>query len=275
MEKKNEKWVLITGASTGIGRVAAEYLSQNGFNIYAGARRKADLESLAKYPNVIPVSLDVTKDQEIKNAFDFISKKKTGLFGLVNNAGIALAGPAMELDVEVYRRQFDVNLFGVHQMTKTFFPLIHESLGKIIMIGSGAGLIANPFFSPYSSSKFALEGYTDALRRELMTLGIQVIMIEPGMVKTPIWDKGETLLNSYSGTLFKTEVTNFGSLAIATARDIGLDPIKLAHKIHQVLIKRKPKPRYLVAPDYLQTVIMKKMPTRLLDKLILNVMRKK
>jgi hypothetical protein len=275
MEKKNEKWVLITGASTGIGRAAAEYLSQHGFNIYAGARKTIDLDNLGKIPNVVSVSLDVTNEQDLKEVFKFISNRNTGLFGLINNAGIALAGPAMELDIEVYRQQFEVNLFGVHSVTKTFFPLIQESQGKIIMIGSGAGLIANPFFSPYSSSKFALEGYTDALRRELMVVGIQVIMIEPGMVKTPIWDKGEIILNRYSGNLLKDEVECFGTLAITTARDIGLDPIKLAVKIHKVLTHRNPKPRYLVAPDYLQTMIMKKMPTRLLDKLIRKVMQKK
>lgn len=270
-----QRWVLITGASTGIGRSTTEFLSRKGFGVYAGARTQKDLDSLAELSNVVPLFLDVTNELEIQAAFDFVSNRQTGLFGLVNNAGIALAGPAMELDVEVYKRQFDVNLFGVHRITKTFFPLIQKSLGKIIMIGSGGGLIANPFFSPYSSSKFALEGYTDSLRRELMLFGIQVIMIEPGMVKTPIWDKGENILDGYNGTLFKDEVANFGSLAISTARKIGLDPSKLASKIYSVLMKRNPKPRYLVAPDYLQTQIMKKMPAKLLDKLIFGVMKKK
>lgn len=268
------RWILITGTDTGIGKATTEYLSLKGFGIYAGCLKESSKKYYARMLNVFPVILDVTNEEKIKNAFKIIADRSTGLFGIVNNAGIALAGPAMELDVAIFKKQFDVNLFGVHRITKTFFPLIQESKGKIIMIGSGGGLIANPFFSPYSSSKFALEGYTDALRRELLILGIQVIMIEPGLVKTPIWDKGELILKNHRGNLLKKEVAGFGSLAINTARKKGLNPDKIAARIYKVLSKKKPKVRYFVTPDYLQNLIMKKMPAKCLDKLLALVIRK-
>jgi short-subunit dehydrogenase len=269
-----KRWILISGASTGIGRATAEYLSQNGFHIYACARKRADLESLGQIPNVVPISLDVTNDQEIKTAFDRISDKETGLYGLINNAGIALAGPTMELDVDTFKQQFDVNLFGVHRMTRTFFPLIQESLGKIIMIGSGAGIIAKPFFAPYSSSKFALEGYTDALRRELMALGIKVVIIDPGMVKTPIWKKGEHLIENFPGGILKKEGQTFGRYALSTLQDIGLDPMRIAELILKILTIKNPKPRYSIAKDSFKRLLMKKMPTKLLDKLMMKLMKK-
>lgn len=270
---KNQ-WVLITGASTGIGRVATEFLSQKGFSIYACARNESDLQDLGKISNVIPIKLDVTKDDQIKQAFQEVSDRKTGLFGLVNNAGIVHAGPTMDLDVKELQHQFDVNFFGIHRVTKQFFPLIKESKGKVIMMGSGAGIIANPFFAPYSSSKFALEGYTDSLRRELMLFGIQVVIIEPGMVKTPIWDKGEVLLKKYDGNMLKTEASGIGSMAVQTARDIGLPPEKIASLIHKILTKKNPKPRYAIVPNYWMRQFMLKMPTRMLDRFILKKMQK-
>ncbi|UYP48641.1 hypothetical protein NEF87_004926 [Candidatus Lokiarchaeum ossiferum] len=270
---KNQ-WILITGASTGIGRVATEFLQQKGYSIYACARKEGDLQDLGRIPNVIPIKLDVTKNEQIEQAFQEISDRKTGLFGLINNAGIVHAGPTMDLDVEELKHQFDVNFFGVHRVTKQFFPLIKKSKGKIVMIGSGAGIIANPFFAPYSSSKFALEGYTDSLRRELLLYGIQVVIIEPGMVKTPIWDKGEALLGNYNGDMLKKEASGIGSMAVQTARDIGLPPEKIASLIYKILTKKNPKPRYAIVPNYWMRQLMLKMPTRMLDRFILKKMQK-
>lgn len=271
---ESKRWILITGASSGIGRAAAEMLSQKGFGVYACARKESDLQELGKIPNVVSIKLDVTSEEQIASAFRFISERDTGLFGLVNNAGIVHPGPAMEIDTEIMMHQFDVNFFGIHRVTKQFFPLIKASKGKIVMIGSGSGRIANPFFSPYTGSKFALEGYTDSLRRELMLVDVQVIIIEPGMVKTPIWDKGEDTIKNYEGTLMRPEAEGIGRYAIDTARETGLTPERMATQIYKVLVKKHPKPRYLIVPNYWMNLIMRKMPTRLLDFLIYKKMQK-
>ena len=267
---ESNRWILITGASTGIGRASTELLSQKGFSIYACARKDTDLQELGKIPNVFPIKLDVTSDEQILAAYQLISDRNTGLYGLVNNAGIVHPGPAMEMDTEMLVHQFDVNFFGIHRVTKQFFPLIKASTGRIIMIGSGSGLIAKPFFSSYSGSKFALEGYTDSLRRELMLMGIRVIIIDPGMVKTPIWDKGEETLHSYQGTLLRSEAEGLGKYAIQNAREQGLTPERIASQIYTVLIKKNPKPRYSILHNYWLDLAMRKMPTRLLDYLFMR-----
>ncbi len=267
---ESNRWILITGASTGIGRASTELLSQKGFSIYACARKETDLQELGEISNVFPIKLDVTNDEQISTAFQIISERNTGLYGLVNNAGIVHPGPAMEIDTDKLEHQFDVNFFGIHRVTKQFFPLIQASMGKIIMIGSGSGLIAKPFFSSYCASKFALEGYTDSLRRELMLIGIQVIIIEPGTVNTPIWDKGEDTLQSYQGTLMRAEAKGLGKYAIQTARERGLTPERIASQIYTVLIKKNPKPRYSIVHNYWLDLAMRKMPTRLLDYLFLR-----
>lgn len=270
---ESNRWILITGASSGIGRTSTEFLSQKGFSIYACARKDTDLQELEKIPHVFPIKLDVTSDEQISAAYQLISDRNTGLYGLVNNAGITYTGPAMEIDTEIYKSQFDVNFFGIHRVTKQFFPLIEASKGRIIMIGSGSGRIANPFFSPYAASKFALEGYTDSLRREFMLIGIKVIIIDPGMVKTPIWDKGEDALENFQGTLMRTEAEGIGKYAIQSARATGLAPERIASLIYSVLTKKNPKPRYSIVQNYWMRLAMRKMPTRWLDYLILRKMK--
>ncbi|MFZ1980357.1 MAG: SDR family oxidoreductase, partial [Smithella sp.] len=191
----NKKSVLITGASSGIGFATAEYLAAQGFHVYAGARDLSTLEGLSKNLNITHVKLDVTNTADIIEVKRIMEEKDTGLFGLVNNAGIAKAGALMDVSVEDLRTQFEVNLFGVHQITQAMFPLLLKTKGRIVMMSSDSGFFATPFFGPYCSSKFALEGYSDSLRREITPYGMKVIIIEPGRITTPIWNKGEKNLN--------------------------------------------------------------------------------
>ncbi|MBD3230348.1 MAG: SDR family NAD(P)-dependent oxidoreductase [Candidatus Lokiarchaeota archaeon] len=270
----DKEWVLITGASTGIGRATAEFLASNGFMIYAGARKKRDLDALNKIDGIVSIRLDVQKSDQISEAVDFIKKRKTGLYGLINNAGVAYAGALMDMPIEFMEKQFDINLFGVHRITKAFFPLIYETKGRIIMISSDSGFFATPFFGPYCSSKFALEGYSDSLRRELLLHGVKVIIIEPGRIKTPIWDKGKKLFEKFSESIFSERAKKIGEYAIEKGKTKGLPPIEVAKVIHRALTKKKPKLRYLIASNKFEYKIIKILPEPWLDKKIKKKLKK-
>jgi short-subunit dehydrogenase len=266
----SNNYVLITGASSGIGRACAEFLASRGFKVYAGARKLDDINELNKIENVTALVIDVTKQDTIDNAIEYIKNQKTGLGALINNAGIARAGPLMELPVEDLYEQFDVNVFGIHRITKAVFPLLLESKGKIIMISSDSGFFATPFFGPYCSSKFALEGYSDSLRRELLIFGVKVVIIEPGRVNSSIWDKGEelfkTLLERLKGSLFEKIAEEVGKYAIEKGKTEGLNPKEIAKLIHKILYIKEPKTRYLIAPDKLRYKIIKILPDKIIDK---------
>ena len=145
----SQKYILITGASSGIGRACTEYLALNGFKIYAGARKNEDIEALNSIKNVIGLKIDVIDEQTIKDAFNLVKNETSRLYAIVNNAGIVSAGPLMDISTNDLINQFNVNLIGVHRITSTFFPLILESKGRIIMISSNSGFFAAPFFGPY------------------------------------------------------------------------------------------------------------------------------
>ena len=266
----SNNYVLITGASSGIGRACAEFLASNGFIVYAGARKQEDIEELNKIKNIISLELDVTNQNTIDRAIEYIKNQKTGLYALINNAGIGRAGPLMELPIEDLYEQFEVNLFGVHRVTKAVFPLLLESMGKIIMISSDSGFFATPFFGPYCSSKFALEGYSDSLRRELLIFDVKVVIIEPGRVKTPIWQKGEEalkiLLERLKGSIFERIVKKVGQYAIEKGKTEGLNPQEIAKLVHKILYIIEPKTRYLIAPDKLRYRLIKILPDKTIDK---------
>jgi hypothetical protein len=267
--ESEKKWVLVTGASTGIGRATAEYLAANGFSVYAGARKQTDLEDLEEIENINSIKLDVTKQEDIDAAVDYINNKKTGLYGIVNNAGVAYAGPLMDTPMDFMQHQFDVNVFGVHRITKAFFPFIYESKGRIVMMSSDSGFFATPFFGPYSSSKFALEGYADSLRRELLLHDIKVIIIQPGRIKTPIWDKGERLFDEFpEDSIFAEKAEKIGRYAIDKGKTSGLPPVKVAKLIFKALTKKKPKLRYLIAPNKFEYLLIKILPSKMVDGMV-------
>ena len=266
----SNNYVLITGASSGIGRACAEFLASNGFKVYAGARKQEDIKELNKIENIISLEIDVTKQNTIDNAIEYIKNQNTGLYALINNAGIGRAGPLMELPIEDLYEQFDVNLFGIHRITKAVFPLLLESMGKIIMISSDSGFYATPFFGTYCSSKFALEGYSDSLRRELLIFGVKVIIIQPGRVDTAIWKKGEEsfkiLLERLKGSIFEKIVRAVGEHAIKKGKTERLNPREIAKLVHKILYTKEPKTRYLIAPDKLRYRLIKILPDKTIDK---------
>lgn len=270
----NQPSVLVTGASTGIGLAITQYLASRGMYVFAGARKQEALESLAKNSNVTPLQLDVTNAEDIKQAKKIIEEKTAGLFALVNNAGIGNGGPLMDVSVEDLRAQFEVNLFGVHQITQAVFPLLLKAKGRIVMMSSDSGFFATPFFGPYCSSKFALEGYSDSLRREIIPYGVKVIIIEPGRITTPIWDKGEKYLNKYADSLFAVEAQAIGKYAIRKGKTAGLSPLEVAKTVYQVLTIPNPKLRYIVAENKFEYQMMKILPASYVDKLTLKKVQK-
>ncbi|MGB5334940.1 MAG: SDR family oxidoreductase, partial [Woeseiaceae bacterium] len=185
----SQKAVLVTGASSGIGLNAAKTLAANGYFVYAGARKQADLDALNEIPNVQSVRLDVTRQDEIDAAVETVRKGGKGLYGLVNNAGILVTGPMTEIEEDELNWILNVNVVGVFRVTRAFAPLIIESRGRISNISSISGVLSGMFWGPYSMSKHALEAYTDALAEEMALFDVKVSSINPGNYRSKIGTK--------------------------------------------------------------------------------------
>lgn len=181
--------VLVTGASTGIGRAVAEKLAAEGFFVYAGARKQSDLDALNAIDNIQAVKLDVTIDEEITAAVETVREEGRGLYGLVNNAGVLFTGPMLEAEVEAVKWLFDVNVLGVMRITRAFAPLIIESQGRIINMGSISGNLAPEFLGPYAMTKHAIEAYSDSLGVGMQRFGVRVSIVAPGDYASDIWNR--------------------------------------------------------------------------------------
>jgi NAD(P)-dependent dehydrogenase (short-subunit alcohol dehydrogenase family) len=268
------KAVVITGASTGIGKATALRLSQAGFTVFAGVRKESDAEALNREMKVTPVLLDVTNNAHIGDAAATIQKAvgNSGLYGLVNNAGIVVAGPLEFLPISELRKQFEVNVFAQLAVTQAFLPLLRQASGRIVMMSSIAGKFASPFVGPYAASKFALEGFSDALRRELAPWKVQVSLIEPGRVQTPIWEKSiqvaedtAKLLPAEAQTFYGAQLNKLREQAV-TANSQGVPADEVAKAVEQALVSARAKIRYVVGPDAKQaTVLLRLFPDRWMD----------
>ncbi|MHA1673840.1 MAG: SDR family oxidoreductase [Promethearchaeota archaeon] len=269
---KNERWILITGASTGIGRASTEYLATKGFKIFAGARKNGDLKALDKIPNVKSIKLDVTIEADVANAYSTINENGSGLYGLINNAGVNFPGPSMEMTVEELTIPFQVNFMGVHRLTRALFPFILKSKGRIINISSINGFLGLPFNAPYSISKFSIEAYSDSLRRELYPHGVKVSVVEPGIINTGMWKKGENqaeiLINTKKDSVFYDEGIKFMNFFKGIGNKEGIPALKIAKALEKALTAKNPKTRYLVTENNLRYWFVKRMPDRLLDLIL-------
>ena len=245
--------VLITGASTGIGYSLCKEFIEKGYRVIGSVRKEEDATKLTDEfgKDFHALIFDVTNHKVVKDSVSEVKKitGDSGLACLINNAGIAVSGPVMHLSIEDYQRQFDVNLFGVIAVTKAFLPLLGavnqygNKPGKILNISSVSGQIAFPFMSPYCASKFALEAFSDSLRREMLLYGIDVISIEPGPIKTPIWNKSTDLPTEAMQSDYGPPLQKFGE-QIGKSAKRGMDPDVLAQKIFEVYRKKNPKTRY-------------------------------
>ena len=277
------QYILITGASTGIGYTTSKYLVERGYFVFGSVRKEADGKRLENQlgRNFKALIFDVRDEVAIKKAKLEVENLigEQGLTGLVNNAGIVVTGPMKHLETSAFENQFDVNVFGVVNVTRTFLPLLGASFpqknppGKIINISSVAALITNPFAVPYSASKKALEAITEGLRKELLIYGIDVISIQPGAVKTPIWGKAEMTGNPYEGTDYEG-VMSMSNKMIAKYEVRGMNPLKISELIHKILIKKSPKVRYTISNNLWVIRLVNWLPARWVDKMLLKKFKK-
>ncbi|WP_323782423.1 SDR family NAD(P)-dependent oxidoreductase [Thalassovita sp.] len=246
---QDRKAVLITGATSGIGLRMAQVMSQNGFFVYAGARKPEDMQRLNQMPNVKSVRLDVTIQSDIDDAVALVQSEGRGLYGLINNAGIAHIGPLIETPESDLNFLFDVNLLGPYRVTKAFADLIIESEGRIMNVTSIAGVISSPFSGVYSMSKHGLEAYTDSLAAEMERFNVRVAAVEPGNYKSKIV---ASMVKRMQASGYSAEGSRYGSmLDLVTGpldRSQYKDPDDVAFAVLDFLTADKPKPRYMVVP---------------------------
>lgn len=252
-----QKAVLITGATTGIGRMAAEHLAANGYFVYAGARKQSDIDELNKIENIEAVRLDVTIQDEIDAAVAHISSAGRGLWGLVNNAGVNVVGPLIEFSDEDFDFLFDVNVRGVFSVTKAFAPLVIESRGRIVNISSISGIGTGQAYGPYSMTKHAIEAFTDALRAELEVTGVAVSAIEPGNYSSAIGltrcermlAKADAAASEYWAEMMKEHIDYCKERVAPGYESSAPEPVAVAEAIEHALFNAEPKTKYLVTPS--------------------------
>jgi NAD(P)-dependent dehydrogenase (short-subunit alcohol dehydrogenase family) len=248
-EPVGQKAVLVTGASTGIGRTITELLASRGYFVYAGARKAEDIAALNEITNVEAIRLDVTLPAEISAAVETVRDGKRGLYGLVNNAGVASGGPLLEFDEAQVRWLFDVNIFGAYKVTQAFAPLIIESKGRISNISSIAGIVSPPFIAPYSMSKHAIEAYTDALAVEMAQFDIQVSIIEPGSYRTALSQSARERWGDLTDEQRESPYAEYYAGRTDTSRDATTEPHAVAEAVWHALFDDQPKYRYMVVPS--------------------------
>jgi NAD(P)-dependent dehydrogenase (short-subunit alcohol dehydrogenase family) len=265
--------VLVTGASTGIGEATAFHLRELGFDPVAGVRRDEDAERLEGH-GLQTVRLDVTDEAQIAAAREAIGDGV--LAGLVNNAGVAVAAPLEYVPLDQFRQQLEVNLIGQVAVTQVFLPALRRAGGRIVNVSSIGGLVALPLLSPYNASKFALEAVSDSLRRELRPQGIDVIVIEPGGIKTPIWTKGNKLADEMISEMPPEAERLYGRLVAGVRRETvkiererGLSPRAVAEVIGTALTVERPRTRYVVGREAkVRANLARLLPDRAMDRLI-------
>lgn len=249
--------ILITGASTGIGRACALDLDAKGHTVYAGVRREVDGKALVADASerLVPLILDVTDQGHIDAAIKRIRADVGSLDGLVNNAGVAVGGALEFLDVEEWRRQLEINVIAQVAVTKSALPLILPAKGRIVFIGSISGRVGNLMLGPYTASKHAVEGINWALRGEMKPFGVKVAVIEPGTIKTEIWEKGRDQLAELQQSVpaearerYRWHIDLLAK-GIETQDRRAAPAQKVADAVRHALFARRPRTRYLVGPD--------------------------
>ena len=272
------RYVVITGASTGIGWATAKLLLGRGYRVFGSVRKQADADRLKGEfgANFTPLIFDVTDEVAVLSAAREVRNALNGetLAGLVNNAGIAVAGPVLGLAADEFRRQMEVNVIGPIIATQAFGPLLGADpllkgpKGRIVMISSISGKNGAPMTSAYAASKHAIEGLSESLRRELMLFGIDVIIVAPGAVKTPIWSKAEEVdVSGYKNSPFFPALQKIRAYMLQLGAT-GLPAETIAEKIFAALTLPNPKVRYSIVPDPMQVLIASLLPRRTVDKII-------
>jgi NAD(P)-dependent dehydrogenase (short-subunit alcohol dehydrogenase family) len=275
--------VVITGASTGIGRACALRLDRAGWRVFAGVRREQDGERLRSEASerLQPVLIDVTDADGVRAAASRVREVvgATGLRGLVNNAGIAISGPLEFTSLDDWRRQLEVNVIGQVAVTQAFLPLLRDGRGRIVYMSSVGGRSSTPFVSAYAASKFAIEAIGDALRRELRKWDIWVAVVEPGSIDTPMWGKGQAEAQAQIAALPPEARELYGRDLQGVARAVekvaasGLSPERVAQAVEHALTANRPRPRYLIGHQAkLRVAVESLLPARAFDAIIVRAM---
>src|SRR3954454_8900458 len=270
--------VVITGASTGIGWATAKLLLDRGFRVFGSVRKQADADRLKAQlgANFTPLLFDVTDEAAVLASAREVRGALNGqtLAGLVNNAGIAVAGPVLGLAADEFRRQMDVNVIGPIISTQAFGPLLGSDAslkgpkGRIVMISSVAGKNGTPMMGAYSASKHAIEGLSESLRREMVLFGIEVIIVAPGAVKTPIWSKADEVdISGYKNSPYFPALQGLRKFMLHLG-ETGLPAERIAEGIAEALTSSHPKVRYQLTPDPMRHLMSAVLPKRMLDKII-------
>jgi NAD(P)-dependent dehydrogenase (short-subunit alcohol dehydrogenase family) len=266
--------VVITGASSGIGESCALRLARGGFDVFAGVRKDEDAERAdALHERIKPLKVDVSDEASVAAAAQEVGGGP--IAGLINNAGISVTGPLEFVPLDEFRRQLEVNVLGQIAATQAFLPGIRAGRGRIVNIGSVGGKVAAPLFSPYAASKFAMEGITDSLRRELRPLGIHVAIVEPGAVATEIWRKGIAAADELIDKAPPEAEAVYGKV-IAAIRDqaakttaAAIPPDEVAKVVEHALTAEKPRTRYPVGRDAKMRIrVSGLLPDKAFDALI-------
>lgn len=272
------KSVVVTGVSTGIGWGVTKVLIQHGFRVYGSVRKQEDAERLSKEfgSSFTPLLFDVTDEAAVHAAAEIVREQMNGetIAGLVNNAGVASPAPLMHQSIDEFRQQLDINVTGQLIVTQAFAPLLGAdrslkgSPGRIVNMSSIAGRNGNPFLGAYAASKHALEGMSESLRREMMVYGIDVIIVAPGAVATPIWDKAEQLdVNQYQHTDYFQATGKLLKYAVTNGKR-GLPVERLGKVVLKALTTSKPRVRYAVVPNPVTYHLSSLLPKRFLDNLL-------
>ncbi|MDM7983693.1 MAG: SDR family oxidoreductase [Maricaulis sp.] len=276
---KQPKTAVVTGASTGIGYACVEKLTGKGWQVFAAVRKDEDAKRLtdAFGDKVTPLMMDVTDQAAIDAAAVKVRKALNGrtLNGLVNNAGVAVAGPLLELPIEDFERQMAINVTGQVRVTQAFGPLLGADLdlkgepGRIVMMSSMAGEMGAPFLAPYAASKHALEGISKSLRRELNVFGIQVVVIGPGAVATPIWAKSDEVdVSAYESSIFYDALVRLRNYMSKSGPE-GFPPSKIADRVFRAFTDAKPRFRYAIVPQrFMNWSLPRMLPARKVDEIV-------
>ncbi len=271
--RQSQPTVLITGASSGIGRACALHMDRRGWQVFAGVRRQSDARSLEREASrrLVPIILDVTQSVQIRKAVRVVQRAvgEAGLSGLVNNAGIPYGGPIEFLDLDQFRKAWEVNFLGIVALTQAFVPLLRSGAGRIVNMSSISGLVASPFLSPYTTSKFALEAFSDALRVELSPWKIRVAVIEPGAIDTPIWDKSSKLAGTLLSEIPSSGMRLYGAVlepfqASLAAHGVSVEVV--AKAVAHALTSSRPHTRYRVGREAFAVGILRLLPDSLRDR---------
>lgn len=270
------KTAVVTGASTGIGYGIAKVLTQRGFHVFASVRSEKDAAHLtSSLRDVTPIVFDVSDEAAVRAGAALVRKALGGrcLSGLVNNAGIAIPGPILLQSVQDYRKQVEVNLIGAFTVSQAFAPLLGADralsgqVGRIVNITSLGGKIGSPLLAGYCSAKHGLEGFSECLRRELIPYGIDVIIVGPGAVKTPIWDKARRDDTPFKGTDYAVPMQNLEDLMKGASQN-GLAVDRVGDLVHHALTAVKPRVRYVLTPSYaFDWLVPRILPRRWVDRI--------